>query len=50
MTLQQLHDDIRAQLLAVDGMVSQPYVSATGNTPSGGIDAFKLDDKYFAGL
>lgn len=50
MTLQQLHDDIRAQLLAVDGMVSQPHMSATGSTPNGGIDEFKLSGKYFAGL
>ena len=50
MTLQQLHDSLRTQLLAIDGMVSRPYVTATGNTPKGGVEEFKLMDKYFAGL
>ena len=50
MTLQHLHDSLRAQLLAIDGMISQPYISATGNTPKGGIEEFKLMGKYFAGL
>ena len=49
-TLPQLHDSLRAQLLAIDGMISQPYISATGNTPKGGIEEFKLMGKYFAGL
>lgn len=50
MTRQQLHDALKAQLLDIDGMTSQPYVSATGNTPKGGIEEFKLVGKYFAGL
>ncbi len=50
MTLQQLHDSIRAQFLAIDGMTSQPYASSTGNTPKGGIEEFRLVGKYFAGL
>lgn len=48
--LQELHDSLRNDLLAIDGMVSQPHNSATGSNPNGGIDAFKLDGKYFAGL
>ncbi|MBD2700513.1 hypothetical protein IC229_07700 [Spirosoma sp. BT702] len=50
MTLQQLHDELRRQLLDIDGMTSQPYVSTTGNTPKGGIEEFKLIGKPFAGL
>ena len=48
--LQELHDSIKVQLLAIDGMTTQPYVTATGNTPKGGIETFMLAGKYFAGL
>ncbi|GAA4458048.1 hypothetical protein GCM10023189_29720 [Nibrella saemangeumensis] len=47
--LQTLHDDLRQQLLSIDGMTSRPY-SGTGQTPKGGIEEFLLRDKYFAGL
>ncbi|GAB3694401.1 hypothetical protein GCM10027592_15270 [Spirosoma flavus] len=50
MTLQELHDSLREQLLDIDGMTSQPYTSKTGNTPKGGIEEFKLIGQYFAGL
>ncbi len=48
--LQELHDSLKEQLLAIDGVVSRPYVSPTENGPKGGIEEFMLDNRYFAGL
>lgn len=42
MTLHQLYDSLRTDLLAIDGMTSQPYIPATGNAPKGGMEEFKL--------
>lgn len=48
--LEQLYATFKEQLMAVEGMVSQPYQAKTGNAPTGGIDEFILRGKHFAGL
>lgn len=48
--LGQLYNTIKYQLLAVEGMTSQPYETKTGNGPKGGIEEFTLRDRNFAGL
>lgn len=48
--LQQLHHSLKDQLLAIEGMIVRPYVSASGNAPKGGIDEFLLNGRHFAGL
>ncbi|MCC5613368.1 hypothetical protein LC612_43505 [Nostoc sp. CHAB 5834] len=46
----QFHHSLKEELLAIEGMSTQPYQTKTGNTPQGGIEEFNLHGKYFAGL
>ena len=49
--LEQLYTTLKEQLLAIDGMTSQPYQTKTGTAgPAGGLEQFELNGNYFAAL
>jgi hypothetical protein len=48
--LATLYTTLKVQLLALEGMQSQAYRSASGSSPRGGIEEFQLHGRYFAGL
>lgn len=48
--LEQLYATFKDQLMAVEGMTSQPYQAKKGNASKGGIEEFTLRGRHFAGL
>ena len=48
--LEQLYKNLKQHLLAIEGMIAQPYQTKSGKGPEGGIEQFDLKGKNFASM